>query len=291
MMSRSERAVSVKYCVDVPNFGTWSDPNRFAQFAADVEAAGWDGISVWDHIVVWDGAEVADPWILLAAAAMKTERIRLMTMVTPIPRRHPWKLSRECVTLDLLSGGRLTLGAGLGWPTDPEFTRFAGETDLRTRADMLDEGLAILTGLWTGEPFSHAGHHYHLEEVTFLPRPVQRPRIPIWLAAMWPRKRPVRRAARWDGIAPIFYDTDKEEFLAPTNDDIAAVAGFVSGHRTTAGPFDVAISGTHRPGENLSTWHTELEDLGVTWWRDGWIPDSGVDAVDWYEDVLTGPPR
>ena len=109
----------MKYCVDVPNFGTWSDPKRFAEFAGQVEEAGWDGISVWDHILVWDGAEVADPWVLLAAAAMKTERIRLMTLVTPIPRRHPWRLSRECVSVDLLSEGRLTLGVGIGWPTDP----------------------------------------------------------------------------------------------------------------------------------------------------------------------------
>jgi alkanesulfonate monooxygenase SsuD/methylene tetrahydromethanopterin reductase-like flavin-dependent oxidoreductase (luciferase family) len=281
----------MKYCVDVPNFGTWSDPQKFAEFAAGVEAAGWDGISVWDHILVWDGAEVADPWILLAAAAMKTDRIRLMTMVTPIPRRHPWKLSRECVTLDLLSGGRLTLGAGIGWPTDPEFTRFGGETDLRKRADMLDEGLAILTGLWTGEPFGFAGEYHQLEEVTFLPRPVQRPRIPIWLAAMWPKRRPVRRAARWDGIAPIFYDTENDDFLAPTDDRIAAVADYVAAHRTAPELFDFAVAGTHRPGEDLSARHSELADLGVTWWRDAWVPGSDVDFEAWYQDVLSGPPH
>lgn len=280
----------MKFCVDVPNFGVWSDPRRFAEFAEQVEAAGWDGISVWDHILVADGLEVADPWVLLAAAAMRTDRIRLMTMVTPLPRRHPWKLSRECVSLDLLSAGRLTLGVGIGAPTDPEFTRFHGETDLRVRADMLDEGLQILTGLWTGEPFGFHGQHYQLEEVTFLPRPVQQPRIPIWVAAFWPKRRPVRRAAAWDGIAPIPYDFENDTFLPTTPQTVAEIVSYVGEHRATDAPFDVAVSLTHRPGEDLRAAHDELEAAGATWWRDGWIPDEGVAAEDWHRDVLEGPP-
>jgi alkanesulfonate monooxygenase SsuD/methylene tetrahydromethanopterin reductase-like flavin-dependent oxidoreductase (luciferase family) len=280
----------MQYCVDVPNFGVWSDPRRFAEFALDCETAGWDGISVWDHILVWDGAEVADPWVLLAAAAMVTDRIRLMTMVTPVPRRHPWKLARECVSLDLLSAGRLTLGVGIGWPTDPEFTRFHGETDLRARADMLDEGLEVLTGLWTGDPFGFTGEHYQMEEVTFRPRPVQQPRIPIWVAAMWPMRRPVRRAALWDGIVPLLYDFDNDEFLPPTTEAMAEISDYVRVHRTAVEPFDIAVSGTHRPGEDLTGWHRELEEVGVTWWRDGWMPGTDVTAEDWYHDVLKGPP-
>ena len=280
----------MKYCVDVPNFGSWSDPKRFADFAGRVEDAGWDAISVWDHILVWDGAEVADPWILLAAAAMRTDRIRLMSLVTPIPRRHPWKLSRECVSVDLLSEGRLTLGVGIGWPTDPEFTRFGGETDLRTRADMLDEGLDILTGLWTGEPFSFSGEHYQLDEVTFLPRPVQQPRIPIWVAAMWPQRRPVRRAARWDGIAPIMYDIERGEPSPPSTESVRDIRAYVDEHRTTSDPFDYAVSGTHVPGDDLTEWHSELEATGATWWRDTWVPETGTDHEDWMASVLRGPP-
>ena len=280
----------MKYCVDVPNFGHWSDPKRFAEFAKQVEDAGWDAISVWDHILVWDGAEVADPWVLLAAAAMTTERIRLMSLVTPIPRRHPWKLSRECVSVDLLSDGRLTLGVGIGWPTDPEYTRFKGETDLRTRADMLDEGLDILTGLWSGEPFSFSGKHYEIEEVTFLPRPVQQPRIPIWVAAMWPQRRPVRRAARWDGIAPIMYDIEKDEALPPTTETVAEITAYLGEHRDSDDPFDYAVSGTHTPGDDLASWHNELAAAGATWWRDTWIPETGVQHEDWMASVLRGPP-
>jgi alkanesulfonate monooxygenase SsuD/methylene tetrahydromethanopterin reductase-like flavin-dependent oxidoreductase (luciferase family) len=221
---------------------------------------------------------------------MVTDRIRLMTMVTPLPRRHPWKLARECVTVDLLSEGRLTLGVGIGWPTDPEFTRFGGETDLRKRADMLDEGLAILTGLWSGEPFGYSGRHYQLDDVTFLPRPVQRPRIPIWVAAMWPNRRPVRRAAQWDGIAPILYDPETGDFPPMTTAAVGAITQYAGENRSSTRPFDVAVSGTHHPGEKLAEWHRELEGAGATWWRDGWIPGTGIEPGDWYEDVLTGPP-
>ena len=280
----------MQFCVDVPNFGGLSDPKVFAEFARQVEDAGWDGISVWDHILVSDDSEVADPWILLAAAAMTTSRIRLMTMVTPLPRRHPWKLARECVSLDLLSEGRMTLGVGIGWPTDPEFTRFGGETDLRTRADMLDEGLDIVTGLWTGEPFEFHGNHYDLETTTFLPRPVQRPRIPIWAAAMWPQRRPVRRAARWDGIAPILFDMKTEQFSPPTAEAVAEISGYVAAHRDASGPFDIAMAGTHEPGADLTGWLEQLEHAGATWWRDGWIPWTGVEHDDWMADVIRGIP-
>lgn len=280
----------MQFCVDVPNFGHWADPAVFAEFAKRCEDAGWDGIAVWDHILVFDGNEVADPWVLLAAAAMVTDRIRLMTMVTPLPRRHPWKLARECVSLDLLSEGRLTLGVGIGWPTDPEFTRFGGPQDLRTRADMLDEGLAILAGLWTGEPFEHDGEHYRLERVTFRPTPVQRPRIPIWVAAMWPNRRPVRRAAAWDGIAPIFTRPDGDGFLPPSPEAMADVIAYVGRHRAHDGHFDVAVSETHVPGTDSSAAVSAYADVGVTWWRDMWVPDSGVDHEAWLSDVVEGPP-
>ena len=196
----------MRHGVDIPNFGPWSDPRHVADFASRIEAAGWDGLSVWDHMLIWSGNEVADPWILLAAAASATEEITLMNLVAPLPRRHPWKLAREAVSVDLLSGGRFVLGVGIGWPTDPEFTAFHQETDLKVRGDMLDEGLEIVAGLWSGKPFSFSGEHYTIDEVTFLPTPLQQPRIPIWVAGMWPNRRPFRRAARWDGVAPIGHD-------------------------------------------------------------------------------------
>lgn len=272
----------MRFCVDVPNFGRWADPREFAEFARGVEDAGWDGISVWDHILPGDGLEVADPWVLLAAAAMVTHRIRLMTLVTPLPRRHPWKLSRECVSVDLLSEGRLTLGVGSG-ALGPELGLFHGEEDLRVRAEMLDEGLEILAGLWTGEPYEFHGRHYEMESVTFRPMPVQQPRIPIWVAAMWPSRRPVRRAAQWDGVAPIFFSIENGEYSEPTPGQVRELADYAARHRTSDAPLDIAIGGDLRRV-------AEFEAVGVTWLRHGWDPDAGIDHEDWMAAVLQGPP-
>ncbi len=130
LIGRCSNLWPVRYGVDIPNFGRWADPREVARFAADLEDAGWDGLAIWDHILVEDGLDVGDPWIALAAAASVTERLILMTMVTPLPRRAPWKLAREVVPLDQLSNGRFVLGVGIGWPNDPEFTRFDGPLDL-----------------------------------------------------------------------------------------------------------------------------------------------------------------
>lgn len=273
----------MKFLVEVPNFGRWSDPHVFADFAREVEQAGWDGLAVWDHILGGDDLEVADPWVLLTAAAIVTERIRLMTMVTPLPRRHPWKLARETATLDLLSGGRLILGVGLGWPTDPEFTRFGGEEDLRVRGEMLDEGLGILAGLWSGEPFAFQGEHYGLEQVTFRPTPAQKPRIPIWVAATWPYERPIRRAARWDGIVPGFFSLDTDEYTDPTPEIVEQIVARVREHRTSDEPFDVVLPGDPRRA-------VEFEEVGVTWWRNAWAPFSGISHDDWLGYIPDGPP-
>lgn len=280
----------MKYGIDIPNFGHWSDPRHVAEFARQIEEAGWDGLSVWDHILIWDGNEVADPWILLAAAAAATERITLMNMVAPLPRRHPWKLAREAVSLDLLSSGRFILGVGIGWPTDPEFTRFHQEENLRVRGDMLDEGLDIVTGLWSGEPFSYAGEHYTIDEVTFLPKPLQEPRIPIWVAGMWPGGRPFRRAARWDGVAPIGYDGENITEIGPG--ELRAILEFIARHRESDGPYDATVvnmwlDDRTRAKEQIS----ELEAAGATWVRETWDPFSGYDYEDWFREMQQGPPR
>ena len=280
----------MRYAIDIPNFGHWSDPRNVADFARQVEEAGWDGLSVWDHILIWDGNEVADPWILLAAAASATERITLMNLVAPLPRRHPWKLAREAVSLDLLSSGRFVLGVGIGWPTDPEFTRFHQEEDLRVRGDMLDEGLDILAGLWSGEPFSYDGEHYTIEEVTFLPKPLQEPRIPIWVAGMWPGGRPFRRAAKWDGVAPIGYDGTGYPVIEP--DQLRDILDLIGKHRQANGPYDATIANMWL-GDRAKARDqiAELEEAGATWAREYWDPDSGMPWEDWLTEMMAGPPR
>jgi alkanesulfonate monooxygenase SsuD/methylene tetrahydromethanopterin reductase-like flavin-dependent oxidoreductase (luciferase family) len=280
----------MKYGIDIPNFGYWSDPRNVVEFARQVEDAGWDGLSLWDHILLWDGNEVADPWILLAAAASATERITLMNLVAPLPRRHPWKLAREAVSIDLLSSGRFILGVGIGWPTDPEFTRFHQEEDIKVRGDMLDEGLDILAGLWSGEPFSYDGEHYTIDEVTFLPKPLQQPRIPIWVAGMWPGGRPFRRAAKWDGVAPIAYDG--KDITMVGADELRGILEFIGEHRETDEPFDATVADMWlgdraRARDQIA----ELDAAGATWVRESWVPGAGVEWEDWMSEMRAGPPR
>jgi alkanesulfonate monooxygenase SsuD/methylene tetrahydromethanopterin reductase-like flavin-dependent oxidoreductase (luciferase family) len=280
----------VRYAVDIPNFGYWAEPRRMAEFAAGVEQAGWDGLSLWDHILGWDGNEVADPWVLLTIAATATERITLISMVTPLPRRHPWKLARETVSVDLLSGGRLVLGVGTGYPPEDEFGRFGLPVDDRTRADQLDEGLEVLTGLWTGEPFTSAGDHYQVGPVTFLPTPLQQPRIPIWVAGMWPARRPFRRAARWDGVAPIVFEDGAFRDIAAA--DLEAILALIAEHRSSPDPFEVAVSGSVLSGGAAGRDHAaSLAAAGATWWREGWNPASGMALDTWIERIMEGPPR
>lgn len=279
----------MKYLVDVPNFGVWSDPRRTAEFARRAEAAGWDGFSVWDHILVYNGAEVADPWILLAAAAMTTDRITLMSMVTPVPRRRPWVLARQTVSLDLLSSGRLILGVGIGYPPGPEFRTFHEETDERTRADMLDEGLEILLGLWSGDNFRFTGEHYRLDNVVFRPTPVQQPRIPIWVAGMWPARRPFRRAARYDGLCPIAMT--EGEFQRTTPEMLRDMIEYTLSHRDTDAPFDVAPTGMVATDPSRVEHVAAFEEAGATWWREVFDPEAGIELADWESAVLKGPPR
>ena len=122
-----------------------------------------------------------DPWLMLAAIALRTKHVRIGAMLTPPSRRRPWKLARETVTLDHLSNGRLILPVGLGALDDGGFTKVNEVTDRKQRAELMEESLEILTGLWSGKPFSFHGQHYNIAEVTFLPPPVQSPRIPIWV--------------------------------------------------------------------------------------------------------------
>ena len=150
---------------------TTGDPRAVAEFAREVEDAGWDGAFYWDGICVGE-IDTYDPWVVMAAMAMRTERVRIGAVLTPPVRRRPWKLARETVALDHLSGGRLVLPVGLGALDDGGFAKVGEPTDRRVRARLLDESLEILTGLWSGEPFSYEGEHYRIEEMTFLPPPV-----------------------------------------------------------------------------------------------------------------------
>jgi alkanesulfonate monooxygenase SsuD/methylene tetrahydromethanopterin reductase-like flavin-dependent oxidoreductase (luciferase family) len=283
----------MRYAVNLPNFAEYADVRTVAGLAADAEAAGWDGFFVWDHMVYSRDEElaVADPWIVLAAVALATERLRLGPMVTPLARRRPWKVARETVTLDHLSGGRLVLGVGLGTPASDEFGAFGEPTDAAVRAAMLDEGLEVLTRLWSGERVSFRGEHYRVDEVAFLPAPVQRPRIPVYVAGAWPRRAPLRRAARFDGVAPLKVGADGD--LVPLSaGELAELLAVVRADRPGGEPFEVMVGGT-TPGDDRAAALAVVEPLaeaGMTWWSEGLEPSRGGLAA-MRERVRQGPPR
>lgn len=249
----------------IPNFGNCCGSAReLAELAVEGENFGWDGFFIFDQILSSGGESVpvVDPWIALAAIALKTEYIRIGTLVTPIARRRPWKLARETVSLDHLSAGRLILGVGLGGPADMEFRSFGENSEDRIRAAKLDEGLDMLVGLWRGEQFSYQGEYYAVQNVQFLPRSLQSPRIPIWVAGRWPRRQPFLRAARWDGVFPLGLSRGSK--LNP--EELRRVITFIRNHRADTSTYDIiATSGAEghvEDDEVLSAYAT----AGATWW-------------------------
>jgi len=276
--------------VGLPNVREYADPRVLVELAVEAEAAGWDGVFVWDHIAREEDPSVpaTDPWIALAGMAVRTQRVRLGIMVTPLARRRPWKVAREAVALDVLSDGRFTLGVGLGGGAQAEFAAFGESPDPRVRAELLDEGLAILDGLWSGEPFTFEGAHHRVTGAHFTPRPVQEPRVPVWVAGRWPNRRPFRRAARWDGVFPVFEGVASGQM--PTPEQLAEVVSYTRAHRADdAAAFDVALE-CISTGEEDAALAARYADAGLTWWVEalGWFRGP-LEAVR--ERIRRGPPR
>ena len=288
----------MKYAINIINFGDCGDAATLAELARTAEDVGWDGFFVWDHIA-WDGRimPMVDPWVALTAIATSTNRIRIGAMVTPLPRRRPWKFARETVSLDYLSSGRMIVGVGIG-DALAEFKNLGEVADPKTRGAMLDEGLQVVNGLWSGKQFSYVGEHYTVKDAQFLPATLQQPRIPIWVGGKWPNRAPFRRAAQWDGVFPIFSGTDPVSY--PTQ--IREKMHFLLDHRESDDPFDVTVQGT-TPGNDLIRAvevAAEYAEAGVTWWQEAINerrPDlieragkaSWLDAVRWR--IQQGPPR
>lgn len=223
----------MRHALYLPPFGELAEPAVMVDIAVAAEEAGWDGLFLWDHVLrpPNEPAEIADVWVMLAAVAAAASSLRIGPMVTPIVRRRPQKLAREAVTLDHLSTGRLTLGLGLGVDTAGEFSRFGELADPKQRGDALDEGAALLIELWSGEEVRHVGPHFTADGVRFLPRPVQQPRIPLWFGAEPGGRRPVRRAARYDGLFPVGVELEE---LGRMIDLVIAERGSLDG-------FDIAM--------------------------------------------------
>jgi alkanesulfonate monooxygenase SsuD/methylene tetrahydromethanopterin reductase-like flavin-dependent oxidoreductase (luciferase family) len=270
---------------------TMGDPRTAAELAALAEAAGWDGVFTWDAIAI-GGVEAWDPWILLAAMATRTERIRLGAMVFAPARRRPWKLAREVITLDHLSKGRLVLPVGLGALDDAGFGGVGEPTEARTRARLLDETLAILDGLQSGEPFGFEGDGYRFAPMTFRPRPVQRPRVPVWVVGAWPHERSMRRAIRWDGIVVQTQGPDGKPATGPSV--LPEVVEWIRRERANegrTGGFEIVVDGT-TPADDpvaaaaISRAH---EEAGATWWIEADWAHASPEALR--QRIVAGPPR
>ncbi|HCU97258.1 MAG TPA: LLM class flavin-dependent oxidoreductase [Actinobacteria bacterium] len=275
--------------VGVPNVGAFGDPKLLVSMAVAAEDAGWDGFFLWDHLLWRDQQwHVADPTVVISAVAARTERIRIAIMVNLLARRRAAKVAREAVTLDVLSGGRLIVGAGLGsFPA--EFTAFGESADPRVRAARLDEALHLMDALWSGQPVTFRGEHVTATDVTMLPRPVQRPRIPVWCGGRWPHKPPFRRAARWDGVMPTHTDYGLGETMPPAQ--LRAAVQYTRQHRAAAGPFDVALEGrTDGTAADRGAGHVQpYVSVGLTWWIEavGWWRGTSDDAM---ARIRQGPP-
>ena len=267
----------MRFGLSVANFGTYAEPARVVELAAAAEASGWDGLFLWDHLSFAWGPDAGDPWILLAAVAHATERLRLGTHVTPVPRRRPHVLAVTVATLDRLSGGRVVFGAGLGG-NEREFAAFGDETDERVRGAMLDEALEILRQLWAGEEVRQRGDHYVVDGVRLGALPLQRP-LPIWIGGNAPR--PLRRAARYDGWAANSSYIDR---MTLDPGDVAARLETIRGVRGDLAGFDVVVQGLSDLADPSAYAAT-----GATWWLEN-VHDLRGPFEAQLELVRSGPP-
>ena len=278
----------VNYGLYVMNFGDASDLRVLVELAREAEEAGWKGFFLTDAIMYHaDGHEPStDTFIALAAIATKTNRIRLGTSVAVLPRRLPWQVAKETAAIDQLSNGRLILGVGIGGEADVEYAKFGQETTPRILGEKLDESLDIITGLWSGKEFSYHGKHYEIDRARFAPRPIQQPRVPIWIGGSWPNKPPFRRAARWDGIIPIKHG--KTIDLGPN--DLSPIKNYVKKYRKNAEPFDVAIVGNAPSKEVVESRRREYERQGITWWLK-YLPAYRNSVKEMHEQARQAPPQ
>ena len=255
----------MRHAISLPPFGALSDPLAVVDVAVAAEHCGWDAVFVWDHLLrpVEQATLIADPWITMTAIAMKTDRIRIGPMVTPLARRRLLKLAREVATLDLASRGRLVLGLGLGVDSGGELTRTGEELDVRVRGEMLDEGVRLLDQMLRGDNVVHDGPHFMIDGITVAPTGVQRPRVPFWLAARGEKLAPVRRAARYEGLCP----------TAITPDRFAELVDVVAAERGSLDGFDFAVMAL--PDRSFA----EYEDRGATWAIHEMSPETSVAEI------------
>lgn len=278
--------IAMKFGLMLPNKGhPYGNADVLIEIANRAEESSWEGFFLWDHIGGGGDSPTMDPWLCLGAIAGQTKSMRLGTMITPLARRRPQKVAREIVTLDHISHGRAVLGVGLGDMVNKDFKAFGEETGPRTRAKMLDESLEIIAGLQSGKPFSFTGKHYKISDALFKPEPIQKPRVPIWVSAHWPFKRPLKRAAHWDGLLPRGWG------MPITPEIIRKMAGLIFKQRVSDARFDIIKYGG-TDGKNPAQDRAlvkEYEKAGVTWWIEEIFSTRGT-LKQIQKRIAAGPP-
>ncbi|MGA2530400.1 MAG: LLM class flavin-dependent oxidoreductase [Acidimicrobiales bacterium] len=282
--------MALSYGIFLPPFAEYAEPKRLVALAQSAEEAGWDGFYLWDHVLSNLDMAVADSFVMAAAIAQATERVRLGMLVTPLARRRPWVFARQSATLDQLSEGRLVIGVGLGHDTRGELSSFSGEVlDPLQRAVTLDESLEVLLAMWTGEPVEFEGERIAVHSAAFLPRPVQQP-LPIWVACRWPNRRPLARAAKYQGCFPIFDAGGSEIPGLPDPESVAAIREDLLG-RGASPTIDIVCRGDSGlvPAAELASRLAELEDAGMTWWLESFAPGQSPQEIE--RVTAAGPAR
>ncbi|MGA8680155.1 MAG: LLM class flavin-dependent oxidoreductase [Acidimicrobiales bacterium] len=284
----------MKYGVFLPLVGELAEPSRAVNVAREAEGAGWDGLFVSDLVESREGgATESDAFITLAAITSVTTRMQLGLVTPAADRRRPWVLARQSAVIDHLSQGRLIFGTGVGhasWYeglTVPESAARGGEEDART--SLFEESLAVLLLCWSGDPVRHEGRWMQVDSPPFLPTPLQRPRVPVWVTAEWPRRTPLRRAARLDGILPVFTE-NLDARVPPDTKDVRAIREEL---RRLDAPahHDLALRGVLGPrwSEQSVDHLRALENAGATWWFETVEPGEAASSV--FERVAAGPPE
>lgn len=284
--SRVKGGFAMKYGLDVSITGAYAHAGLLADLAVLAEEAGWDGFFVQDGLLSADSEALVDPWVALSAIALRTRHLRIGALMTPLAAYRPWQVARQTVSLDHLSRGRLIFGAGLGFQAR-DFAAVGEDSDPRRRAEKLDEGLEILRGLWSGETWSFHGTHYQMTSVKLLPKPLQVPRIPVWIAGTWPNHKPFRRAAGFDGM---YIGSQKANGEPLTPSELQEALTYVRTQREPTSPFDVVFAGeTPTDFAQAAKIVQPYASAGVTWWLEGIWTERGS-----YEDmrkrIQLGPP-
>ena len=273
----------LRTAVALPTFGDL-DAGAIGELAGTAEQAGWDGVFCWDHML-YDpvGRGVADTTVALTAIAMSTSRVRFGPLVMALARRRPWKVAREVASLDALSGGRLVLGVGNG--DDLDFAPVGDPAPARERAAVLDESLDLLRRFLEEDgPITHRGDAFEVADVQLHARTVQE-HVPVWVAGRWPHRRPLRRAARWDGVVPLW-----PGFAVPSPEELATCLQVVHDARVGTGREGHAFDGVLWIQSDEQPKHppAAYAEVGVTWWVQAFDPRADLDAVR--RRVEAGPP-